>query len=78
MDKLHKIQFISFQTDKMIVEIDNQKYLIDLKNVSRRLLNATDAERSNFEITHSNYGIHWPLIDEDLSIHNLIKSSELV
>ncbi|MFI5222153.1 MAG: DUF2442 domain-containing protein, partial [Bacteroidia bacterium] len=30
-------------------------------------------ERGNFEISPSGYGIHWSLIDEDLSINGLIK-----
>ena len=29
-------------------------------------------ERNNFEVSPSGYGIHWPLIDEDLSIDGLI------
>lgn len=30
-----------------------------------RLLNASEAERKNFEI--SPFGIHWPKLDEDIS-----------
>ena len=33
-----------------------------------RLKNATDSQRQNFEIMPSGYGIHWPDVDEDISI----------
>ena len=33
-----------------------------------RLAGATKAERENFEISPGGYGIHWPLIDEDISV----------
>ena len=75
MDKLQNIQSIKFIDDQMILEIDDHRYMIDLNQVSNRLLNATEVQRNNYEISPANYGIHWPLIDEDLAIHNLIKSS---
>jgi hypothetical protein len=33
---------------------------------------ATEAERNFYKISPSGYGIHWPAIDEDLSIKGLI------
>lgn len=33
-----------------------------------RLLNATPAQRETFEISPGGYGIHWPEIDEDISV----------
>ena len=33
---------------------------------------ASDEERNNFEISPSGYGIHWPLLDEDISIDGLL------
>jgi hypothetical protein len=77
MDKLQNIHSIKFINDQMIIEIDDHKYIIDLNQVSNRLLNATEEQRNNFEISPANYGIHWPLIDEDLAINNLIKSSSV-
>ncbi|MFM1841469.1 MAG: hypothetical protein RLZZ490_200, partial [Cyanobacteriota bacterium] len=37
-----------------------------------RLYTATDAERNLYKISPSGYGIHWPAIDEDLSVKGLI------
>jgi hypothetical protein len=36
------------------------------------LANASETERKKYEISPSGYGIHWPLIDEDLSIDGLL------
>ncbi|NBC31422.1 MAG: DUF2442 domain-containing protein [Alphaproteobacteria bacterium] len=38
-----------------------------------RLLNATPAQRRHYEL--SPFGIHWPGIDEDLSVRGLIKGN---
>lgn len=36
------------------------------------LANAKDEDLKIFEISPSGYGIHWPLIDEDISLDALI------
>ncbi len=38
-----------------------------------RLAAATPEERSEFEITGRGRGIHWPRIDEDLSVAGLLR-----
>jgi hypothetical protein len=38
-----------------------------------RLLNATPAQRSNWEICGGGYGIHWDEIDEDLSTEGMLR-----
>ena len=38
-----------------------------------RLLNASPDERSKFEILGGGVGIHWPQIDEDLSVDGLLR-----
>lgn len=40
-----------------------------------RLLNATRAQRSNWQIAGGGYGIHWPDIDEDLSTEGLLRGA---
>jgi len=43
-----------------------------LADISKRLLKASDLERAHYRVMASGYGIHWPLIDEDLSIDGLL------
>ena len=40
-----------------------------------RLLNATDEERNVWEVAGGGHGIHWPRIDEDLSVEGLLRGA---
>ncbi len=40
-----------------------------------RLLRATEVQRSNFEMLGDGYGIHWPDIDEDISVEGLLRGA---
>lgn len=72
MDLYHNIRALRFAGSQMSFQINGQEKNFDLKNISLALLNASDIERETFEISPSGYGIHWPLIDEDISIDGLL------
>ncbi len=72
MDKAHDIQHVSFSGTIMYLRVDGKDYQIDIAGESERLRNATQQQRENFEISPAGYGIHWPDLDEDLSIDGLI------
>ena len=40
-----------------------------------RLLNATEAQRNNWQVSGGGYGIHWPDVDEDLSTEGLLRGA---
>ena len=40
-----------------------------------RLLRADDAQRRNWQVAGGGYGIHWPDIDEDLSVEGLLRGA---
>jgi hypothetical protein len=40
-----------------------------------RLLEATPAQRKNWQIAGGGYGIHWPDLDEDLSTEGLLRGA---
>jgi hypothetical protein len=40
-----------------------------------KLLNATEEERNDWQIGGGGYGIHWPVIDEDLSTEGLLRGA---
>jgi hypothetical protein len=40
-----------------------------------RLLRATPAQRAHFEVLGDGQGIHWPDLDEDLSIAGLLRGT---
>lgn len=72
MTRYHNIEKVLFQDDTMILKVDGKEYSFALKNISQRLAKASSAERAAYEISPSGYGIHWPLVDEDLSIDGLL------
>ncbi|MDX2130362.1 MAG: DUF2442 domain-containing protein [Chloroherpetonaceae bacterium] len=72
MNKYHEIQGIDFINDNLHIVIDGKAYEFPLHVISKRLFNASDIERRTYHISSSGYGIHWKLIDEDLSIDGLL------
>lgn len=73
MQTTHKINDIHFEKTTMWITIDGVNHKIDLNVVSAKLKNADDVQRNLYKISPSGYGIHWPLIDEDLSVEGLLK-----
>lgn len=39
------------------------------------LANASPAERADFELSPAGYGLHWPRLDEDLSVGGLLRAT---
>lgn len=72
MKRLHDIERLAFRGNVLLLKVDGNEYEFDLSNVSKKLANASSIERENFEISPSGYGIHWPLLDEDISIDGLM------
>jgi hypothetical protein len=40
-----------------------------------RLLKATPTQRSHWELCGGGFGIHWPDVDEDLSVEGLLRGA---
>ncbi len=72
----YHISDINFVNDKMILSVDKREIVLDIANISKKLLVASDIERSMYKISPSGYGIHWPLIDEDISVNELLKTQK--
>ena len=72
MKKYHDVRDLQFHDDEMVVTIDGQKRRFALSEISPALEKASVEARNMYEISPSGYGIHWPLIDEDLSIDGLL------
>lgn len=54
------------------IVVDGISVSKELKEISSVLAGATNAELAKFEVSPSVYGIHWPLVDEDISIDALM------
>lgn len=74
MDKAHEVVGIEIAGTRLTMWVDGQRYEVDLADCSARLKDATQAERDNWELSPAGYGIHWPDLDEDLSIDGLMRA----
>ncbi|MBM3332152.1 DUF2442 domain-containing protein [candidate division WOR-3 bacterium] len=70
MTKAHEVSDVRISGTTLTMDVDGRQYRFDLAKLSKRLACATQAQRDRFEL--SPYGIHWPEIDEDLSIDGLL------
>lgn len=72
MNKYYDIGEIKFHEDVLEVNINGETKIFQLKKISPLLEKASEIERKTFEVSPSGYGIHWPLLDEDISIDGLL------
>ncbi len=56
----------------LAIKVDGQELRFPLAAISKKLANASELERSQYRVMASGYSIHWPLLDEDLSIDGLL------
>ena len=73
MKKYHDISDLQFDDGFLVITIDGEPKRFQLKKISPVLEKASEEERNNFEIFPSGYGIHWPLLDEDISIDGMLR-----
>ena len=76
MDKIHNVQSIEADDTYLYLTVDGQSYRIRWADCSPRLVEATPFQRQNVEVSPSGYGLHWPLIDEDLAIGPLLQRAK--
>ncbi len=70
--QLPSILDVSFGEDVMIVSLsDGRKVSVPLAWYPR-LTTAKKRELENFELSPGGYGIHWPDLDEDLSVKGFL------
>lgn len=56
----------------VVVVLDDRRVSIPWEKCSRKLAAATEVQRTTAELSPGGYGIHWHLLDEDLSIGGLL------
>ena len=62
----------SFSDDSMTVHLDDGRALSVPLAWYPRLLNGTRPEREKYELIGDGEGIHWPDLDEDISVEGLL------
>jgi len=70
--RLSKAQDIKITRDEMAVELIDGRTIVVPLVWYPRVYNATEHERSNWRLIGNGEGIHWPDLDEDISVEHLI------
>jgi hypothetical protein len=63
---------VDFSEDALTVHLDDGRVLSIPLAWYPRLLNGTKKERENCELIGDGEGIHWPELDEDISVEGLL------
>jgi hypothetical protein len=69
------ISDVRFASTELIVTLADGRRIATPLNWYPRLKSETGAQRANFEIMPM--GIHWPEIDEDLSVAGMLKGNRV-
>ncbi|MDC8447886.1 MAG: DUF2442 domain-containing protein [Nitrospira sp.] len=72
MGNYHNVKEVVVEEGRLCLEVDGRKLSFPLAELSDRLATSTREQQQVFEVSPSGYGIHWPLLDEDLSIDRLL------
>lgn len=70
-----RVASVSFDADRLVVDLMDGRTIAVPLAWYPRLQSATPEQRSNWEIAGAGYGIHWPDIDEDLSVDGLLRGA---
>jgi hypothetical protein len=64
---------VEMTPEGLVLVLGERRIRIAWDKCSPMLASATEAERFNAELSPGGYGIHWPLLDEDLSVNGLLR-----
>jgi hypothetical protein len=63
---------IATTDEELIIQLSDRAMRIRWERCSPVLAAATADQRRRAELSPGGYGIHWPLLDEDLSVGGLV------
>ena len=67
-----RIQRVRVTKDQVIADLVDGRVISVPLAWSWRLSEATSAQRANFRLIGTGQGVHWPDVDEDLSVEGLL------
>lgn len=73
----HQVTIVSVDADGLTLRIDGKTVSADWGELSARLSEAPQAARESIVISPTGYGLHWPLVDEDLSIDGILRDFDM-
>ena len=70
-----RVANVQFSEDSIRVDLADGRTISAPLAWYPRLLNASDAQRAEWEVSGGGYAMHWPSIDEDLSVEGLLRGA---
>jgi hypothetical protein len=70
--EIPRIVHVSLSDDTLTVELTDGRSVSVPIAWYPRLIHATKEERNNWRLMGNGHGIHWELLDEDISIENIL------
>jgi len=67
------VKTVGFGNDKMYIELNTSRVLTVPYTYTKRLENATQEQLKNYRLIANGIGIHFPDIDEDISVEGIIR-----
>ena len=64
---------VQFENDSLRVDLIDGRSMIVPLSWYPRLLNATPQQRANWQLIGRGFGIHWPDVDEDISVEGMLR-----
>jgi hypothetical protein len=70
-----RIRDVTFSDDSFTVEMMDGRAITTPLAWFPRLLHASPEQRQHWQLAGAGYGLHWPDVDEDLSIEGLLRGA---
>jgi hypothetical protein len=72
MNEIVVARSIVATAEGLVIRLSDREVRLSWEQCSPSLASATPEQRCRVELSPGGYGIHWPLLDEDLSIGGLV------
>lgn len=72
-DQIPRAERVQVTKDSLVVQLKDGRTLTAPLTWYPRLLHGSQAERRNFRLLGSGEGVHWPELDEDISVDGLLR-----
>ncbi len=72
LDREAQAQGVSFTADSLVIDLVDGRTIFIPLGWYPRLAHGTETERAHWRLIGKGDGIHWPSLDEDISIEGLL------
>ena len=70
-----RVMNVTSTDDVLVVELEDGRTISVPLTWYPRLLHASQKDRDDWQVAGGGFGIHWPTLDEDLSVDGLLRGA---